>query len=66
MQSLEESEEEEVYNQEIEDDEEEDDEVVVEKAYTWSRDPFDDHTKCPEDDEDEIEGLLNPVNSQTQ
>ncbi|XP_058654326.1 glutamic acid-rich protein isoform X2 [Onychostoma macrolepis] len=64
--SLEESEEEEVYNQEIEEDEEEDDEVVVEKAYPWSRDPFDDHTKCPEDDEDDIEGLLNPVNSQTQ
>ncbi|XP_016413751.1 glutamic acid-rich protein-like isoform X2 [Sinocyclocheilus rhinocerous] len=64
--SLEESEEEEVYNQETEDDEEEDDEVVVEKAYAWSRDPFDDHTKCPEDDEDDIEGLLNPVKSQTQ
>ncbi|XP_026137196.1 glutamic acid-rich protein-like [Carassius auratus] len=65
--SLEESEEEEVYNRETEDDEEEeDDEVVVEKAYPWSRDPFDDHTKCPEDDEDDIESLLNPVNSQTQ
>ncbi|XP_059371300.1 dentin matrix acidic phosphoprotein 1 [Carassius carassius] len=59
--SLEESEEEEVYNQEIEDDEEEDDEVVVEKADPWSRDPFDDHTKCPEDDEDDIESLLNPA-----
>ncbi|XP_016301880.1 histone acetyltransferase KAT6B-like [Sinocyclocheilus anshuiensis] len=64
--SLEESEGEEGYNQETEDDEEEDDEVVVEKACAWSRDPFDDHTKCPEDDEDDIEGLLNPVNSQTQ
>ncbi|KAK2891133.1 hypothetical protein Q8A67_013776 [Cirrhinus molitorella] len=64
--SLEESEEEGVYNQEIEDDEEEDDEVVVEKAYPWSRHPLDDHTKCPDDDDDDIEGLLNPVNSQTQ
>ncbi|XP_050983928.1 glutamic acid-rich protein isoform X2 [Labeo rohita] len=64
--SLEESEEEEVYYQEIEDDEEEDDEVVIEKAYPWSRDPLDDHTKCPDDDDDDIEGLLNPVNAQTQ
>ncbi|KAI2656871.1 Replicase polyprotein 1a [Labeo rohita] len=48
------------------DDEEEDDEVVIEKAYPWSRDPLDDHTKCPDDDDDDIEGLLNPVNAQTQ
>ncbi|XP_051715972.1 protein starmaker isoform X2 [Ctenopharyngodon idella] len=58
-----ETEDEEVCNQETEDDE---DEVVVEKAYPWSRDPFEDHTKCPDDEDDDIEGLLNPVNSQTQ
>ncbi|XDV37280.1 hypothetical protein PO909_006905 [Leuciscus waleckii] len=59
-----ETEEEEAYDL-IEKDEEED-EVVVEKAYPWQ--PLvDDHTKCPDDDEDDdIEGLLNPVNSQTQ
>lgn len=59
-----ETKEEEAYNL-IEKDEEED-EVVVEKAYPWQ--PLvDDHTKCPDDDEDDdIEGLLNPVNSQTQ
>lgn len=58
-----ETEEEEPYNL-IEEDEEED-EVVVEKTYPWQ--PLvDDHTKCPDDEDDDIEGLLNPVNSQTQ
>ncbi|KAK7138005.1 hypothetical protein R3I94_013594 [Phoxinus phoxinus] len=57
-----EPEEEEAYNQE---EDEEEDEVVVEKAYPWQ--PLvDDHTKCPDDEDDDIEGLLNPVNSQTQ
>ncbi|XP_073677244.1 uncharacterized protein [Garra rufa] len=65
--SLAESEEQGVYNQEIEEEEEEEDnEVVVEKAYPWLRESFDEQTKCPEDDDDDIEGLLNPVNSQTQ
>jgi len=55
--------EEEAYNL-IEEDEEED-EVVVEKAYPWQ--PLvDDHTKCPDDEDDDIEGLLNPVNSRPQ
>ncbi|XP_073778172.1 uncharacterized protein isoform X2 [Danio rerio] len=52
-----------VNNQDVDD--EDDDEVVVEKAHPWSRDPLVDRIKSSDDDDD-IEGLLNPVNSQTQ
>ncbi|XP_077104154.1 uncharacterized protein LOC143757051 [Siphateles boraxobius] len=62
---------EELYADETEEEEanklidEEEDEVVVEKVYPW-RPLVDDHTKFPDDEDDDIEGLLNPVNSQTQ
>lgn len=49
------------------DETDEDDEIVVEQAYSWTKDCLYEQTKTNDDDNEDIEDLLNPnVNSQTQ
>ncbi|KAA0709426.1 hypothetical protein E1301_Tti004149 [Triplophysa tibetana] len=49
------------------DETDDDDEIVVEQAYSWTKDCLDEQTKSNDDDNEDIEDLLNPhVNSQTQ